>query len=270
VHGHALLEIQRGIEKAGFEAIRGRFEEGGLAVVRVGRVGLRWSVFRACIRWGASGLELTGTDSVPIEPLRIHYAHAVRDAERCGLPYMQRDNGPLSGAAIERLVGLLEITLEEKARRMAELQREIDAAKLQVGAKADDGALIGVRAWKIERGGVLVSPYRETRWLGSVPTLTADPPLEEDADQAVRGLRGIHAAWPRSDMALPDSFEGISAPGIGRQRSAIGFVRGYPPAVVGDLGWRASRVIADAVYVLPIDRRRVAKKYPECVVGVWK
>jgi len=109
------------------------------------------------------------------------------------------------------------------------------------GARASDGGLWGVREFvmRMQQGRLLLcSPHMGTPWRR--PALVAGEFVDSSE---VRCAAGIHAYWPGRRHAL--QILGLNRT-IARAQA---LVRGYGRTVQGDDGWRAERVVIEAVVV---------------------
>jgi len=131
--------------------------------------------------------------------------------------------------------------------------RRLKARTAVVGARADDGGLLGWREW-LYYDNVLVSPHQLTAW--DRAGLRAD----RWSDAAlVRGEAGIHAHWP------PRRHSTIRRPlDAGR---IVGIVAGYGRCAVGDEGWRAEHVVIQTLFAQTREQAAALKqRYPDVVV----
>lgn len=125
-------------------------------------------------------------------------------------------------------------------------------------ARDEFGSLLGVRWFRLGDDLRLVSPNQGTVWDTNV--LTVSEWCESDA---VRGVAGIHAAWPTMGGTVQPEIDTVEP------TNTLALVRGLGKFVSGATGWRAEKVIIDTVYLAPelINRWRVVKRlarlYPE-------
>lgn len=144
-------------------------------------------------------------------------------------------------------------------RTLAATLLDLRARDLQVNATDIFGMLLGVRLFLIGNDFKLRSPMRETVW----ETNQLSVPIWAE-DEVVRGVAGIHAAWPPKSLRVRPLID------FGKyHRLAIAEVRGHGKFVKGEEGWRAEKVIIDRVF-LPADtwnnklyRRRLTENYPQ-------
>lgn len=146
-------------------------------------------------------------------------------------------------------------TLSRSAAAVALLRMR---AQLPVcGVKHHDGALLGVKALRIDSAGTLHSPQRGTEWPG--PALIAE---EFSFASAVEGKAGVHALWPRRDGEHAQCVKGY----LPERRPAVAVVAGYGRYVTGKIGWRAEKVLLQTVYVPTDLADAVQSKYREAEV----
>jgi hypothetical protein len=123
----------------------------------------------------------------------------------------------------------------------------------------EDGMIVGLKALRWKHG-ALYSPTYGTRWDSCV--LKAKYWSNQDA---LRGMTGIHAAWPTVDRRkLPTELWGYLHY---HDQGVIAELVGWGQCVVGDIGWRAETVMLRKIYV--IDARitaQVQRAYPEVEV----
>jgi len=135
-------------------------------------------------------------------------------------------------------------------RAVRHVARDRMQSRTRRGLRAPDGGLWGVREFSIG-GGKLISPIMKTVW--ERPALVANT---FDDSTEVKGAAGIHACWP----AWPHACRDYSA-------AVYGLVRGYGRTVQGDNGWRAERVIIEALLVRSRDlEKELRRSYPEALV----
>jgi hypothetical protein len=187
---------------------------------------------------------------------RRHAAHRVSDRDRRWPRWLRAAREPVS------VTGWRGQTRPTHAEAVAARLRRMRARPL-VGARADDGALLGVRVLVVERDGTLVSPQQGTPWGGgAVPTITAQRWTDSDA---LRGVAGIHACWPRRDGVLPAEAEDYVSSVYCVQVE----VRGYGRTVQGATGWRAEHAIVDRVRTAHADAdAAIRRRYPGVAVEV--
>lgn len=101
-----------------------------------------------------------------------------------------------------------------------------------------DGSLLGVRYFKITSDYHIASPIQHTVWESEIMTAHS-----WDEGEAVRGVCGIHAAWPARDGRVRPKIDAKNEGWI------VALVRGQGRFVCGKEGWRAERVIIDTAYL---------------------
>lgn len=135
--------------------------------------------------------------------------------------------------------------------------KQVRQHRLRMNARDDYGSLLGVRAFKLTGNYLLQSPSQNTIWTEDHLTTS-----NWDEGEVVRGLAGIHAAWPPMSFASRPLIDTIADVGV------IASVRASGRFVAGKEGWRAEKVIVDTVYlpshILTHWRiiKRLTKQYP--------
>jgi hypothetical protein len=125
-------------------------------------------------------------------------------------------------------------------------------------ARDEYGALVGVKFFNVTGDYRLTSPVQGTVWNSSV--LSAH---SWDESEALRGVCGIHAAWP------PRTWKRVPMIDSSSTDNVVAVVRGLGKFIAGEEGWRAEKVIVDRCF-LPQSLysrwrvlKRLAKLYPE-------
>jgi hypothetical protein len=122
------------------------------------------------------------------------------------------------------------------------------------------GSLLGIRFFTLSDDFILCSPQQRTRWETSVLTVE-----HWDESEVVRGVSGIHAAWPPRKLTRSPFVDSVDRPEL----TLTAAVRANGRFVAGKEGWRAEKVIIDTVYLPPelLGRSRILKRlqnlYPE-------
>lgn len=126
-----------------------------------------------------------------------------------------------------------------------------------VNARDIDGSLLGIRVFMLNDALQIISPTQFTIWKTEQLAVQS-----WDESAVVRGVAGIHAAWPaRSTYTYP----AIDHPT--GEHCYLADVRGFGKVVKGITGWRAERCIIDRFYLTKQWFDRPQRRYLQTLVA---
>jgi len=120
-----------------------------------------------------------------------------------------------------------------------------------------DGSVWGTRFFDVLPPGFLVSPTSKWVWESAsqvVPSFSNS--------NAVRGHHGFHAAW------VPDLQNWLEADVDHHETKCKALVKGWGDIILGDVGWRSSKMTVKQCYVRETDAVALQRRYPEVLFQV--
>jgi hypothetical protein len=120
-----------------------------------------------------------------------------------------------------------------------------------------DGSVWGTRFFDVLPPGYLVSPTSKWVW----ETASQVVPLFSNSE-AVRGRHGFHAAW------VPDLQNWLDADVDHHETKCKALVKGWGDIILGEVGWRSSKMTVKQAYVKETDVVALSRRYPEVLFQV--
>lgn len=145
-------------------------------------------------------------------------------------------------------------------RPVGENSRPKSPAEIIADCTEPDGTVWGVRFFDVYPPGFLISPTSKWVWESETQIV----PIFSNAE-AVRGHHGFHAAW------VADLQAWVEAEVDHHTTKCKALVRGHGDIVIGEVGWRSSRMTVVQVFLSERDEG-LAKRYPKIVqtIGTLK